>query len=68
MVIDTMHETPVKLLLHSFRGGVISKPTNKLSGIPFIVTERITKTSQQGKLREKSVTFFGIVYDFRLLS
>ena len=67
MVIDTMHETPVKLLLHSFRGGVISKPTNKLSGIPFIATERIRL---QGKVScaKKLQPFFGNVYDFRLLS
>lgn len=58
IVIDPMHETPVKLPFAFFSyGGVICKVVNKLSDILFIVTERIRIHSKVSCV-QKNVTFF----------
>lgn len=64
IVIDLMHETPVKLPFAFFSyGGVICKVVNKLSDILFIVTERIRIHSKVSCV-QKNVTFFCNFYAF----
>lgn len=64
IVIDPMHETPVKLPFAFFSyGGFICKVVNKLSGILFIATERIRIHSKVSCV-QKNVTFFCNFYAF----
>ena len=58
LVIDPMHETPVKLPFAFFSyGGFICKVVNKLSGILFIATERIRIHSKVSCVQKKCNLF-----------